>query len=63
MLGLSVTFNEWLMGMPLQENMDDITSPEHDRIVSRDAVGLYVRQLATHANSAVLIHRVRLRVQ
>lgn len=39
--------------------MEQVLSVTDSRIVSGAVVGLYVRQLALHANLASLVHRVR----
>lgn len=41
----------------IKDGMDEVISSKDDRVISNEAVGLYVRQLAIHSNLASLVHR------
>jgi hypothetical protein len=41
----------------IKDGMDEVISSKDDRVISNEAVGIYVRQLAVHSNLASLVHR------
>lgn len=45
------------MSINIKDGMDEVISSKDDRVISNEAVGLYVRQLAIHSNLASLVHR------